>query len=182
MGLCVLCLHISLLMIVRICEPYLVTILKEEVWHNCHCLRLGHEKWYALYIVLYILMPRYRDSSSHSNSYRLPHCTPLGRIHIIQEYTAKQLPDRCRSKHSSCWCRSSVTRRVINRQAQWIHDVITTSLLRHVSEGYDIGNFVRAFRDFLLLGIQYGFIITRSQKSHYIRTLVPDAGIAGMDK
>ena len=43
MGLCVISLPISLMMIVRICVLYLITIIKSEVWPICHCLGLGHE-------------------------------------------------------------------------------------------------------------------------------------------
>ena len=43
MGLCIFSLPTSLMMIVRICVVYCITIMKSEVWTICHCLGLGHE-------------------------------------------------------------------------------------------------------------------------------------------
>ena len=31
---------------------YLIIIIKPEVWIINHCLRLGHEQWYALHVLL----------------------------------------------------------------------------------------------------------------------------------
>ena len=50
-GLCVFRLPISLMIIVRICALYLI-IIKSEVSPICHCLGLGHETMYTLYVFL----------------------------------------------------------------------------------------------------------------------------------
>ena len=42
-GLCVFSLPISFVMIERIYIPYLIIIIKSEVWTITHCLGLGHE-------------------------------------------------------------------------------------------------------------------------------------------
>ena len=42
-GLHAFSLPISLMMIVRICVPYLIITIKSEVWSICNCLWCGHE-------------------------------------------------------------------------------------------------------------------------------------------
>ena len=53
MGLCVFSLPISLMITVRILVLDLIFIIKLVVWPICHCLGLGHEQWYALYVFIY---------------------------------------------------------------------------------------------------------------------------------
>ena len=55
-GLCVFKIPIPFVMIERIYILCLIIIIKSEVWTIIHCLGLGHEKWYALYVFLYILI------------------------------------------------------------------------------------------------------------------------------
>ena len=52
MGLCVFSSPISLMMIVRICVSYLITIIKLEVWPICHCLGLDNETMVCIVCVL----------------------------------------------------------------------------------------------------------------------------------